>query len=218
MSENLQRKPKSKNIKWHAGEVTRAARERVHQHRGATLWFTGLSASGKSTLARVIEEKLFDRGCRVYVLDGDNVRHGLNRDLGFSPEDRTENIRRVGEVAKLFTDFGAIVLTAFISPYREDRDSIRAIMNEGDFLEVFVDCDLAVCEERDPKGLYRKARSGEIPQFTGISAPYEAPQAPELVVDTASYDVEESAEQVIAFLEESGYLASSPSWAAAAGG
>lgn len=218
MNENMQTPPKSKNIKWHPGEVTRADRERVHRHRGATLWFTGLSASGKSTLARAVEEKLFDRGCRVYVLDGDNVRHGLNRDLGFSPDDRTENIRRIGEVAKLFTDFGAIVLTAFISPYREDRDSIRAIMNEGDFLEVFVDCDLAVCEERDPKGLYRKARSGEIPQFTGISAPYETPEAPELVVNTARYDVEESADQVIAFLEQTGYLAPSLSLASAAAG
>lgn len=198
--------PKSKNIHWHAGEITRADRERAHGHRGAILWFTGLSGSGKSTLARALEEALFERGCRAYVLDGDNIRHGLNRDLGFSPEDRTENIRRIGEVAKLFTDSGALVLTAFISPYREDRDAVRDIMGEGDFVEVFVECELDVCEERDPKGLYKKARAGEIPGFTGISAPYEAPTAPELTVRTDRHSIEECVAQLIEHLEENGYL------------
>ena len=198
--------PKSTNIHWHEGEITRADRERVHGHRGATLWFTGLSGSGKSTLARAVEEALFERGCQVYVLDGDNVRHGLNRDLGFSPDDRSENIRRIGEVAKLFTNFGALVLTAFISPYREDRDAVRDLMPEGDFIEVHVDCALDVCEERDPKGLYKKARRGEIPEFTGISAPYEAPESPELTVRTDRSSLEESVAEVVQHLESNGYL------------
>ena len=202
--------PKSTNIHWHEGEITRADRERVHGHGGATLWFTGLSGSGKSTLARAVEEALFERGCQVYVLDGDNVRHGLNRDLGFSPEDRSENIRRIGEVAKLFTDFGALVLTAFISPYREDRDAVRALMPEGDFVEIHVDCALDVCEERDPKGLYKKARRGEIPEFTGISAPYEAPESPELSVRTDRSSLEECAVQVVQYLESNGHLGSVP--------
>ncbi|MEJ2187133.1 MAG: adenylyl-sulfate kinase [Gemmatimonadota bacterium] len=201
--------PKSKHISWHDGNITRDDRERIHGHRGATLWFTGLSASGKTTLARALEERLFERGCRVYVLDGDNVRHGLNRDLGFSHEDRTENIRRVGEVAKLFTDFGAFCITAFISPYRTERDGVRAIMAEGDFLEIFVDAPLDVCEARDPKGLYRKARAGEIPDFTGISAPYETPERRELVVPTADRTVHECVDQIVAFLEDRGYLESS---------
>jgi adenylylsulfate kinase len=198
--------PKSQNIFWHVSEIARLDRERVHGHRGATLWFTGLSGSGKSSLARALEVALFERGCRCYVLDGDNVRHGLNRDLGFSPADRTENIRRIGEVAKLFTDFGAFALTAFISPYREDRDAVRAIMAGGDFIEVFVDCALDVCEERDPKGLYKKARAGQIPEFTGISAPYEAPVSPEVVVRTDQLTVEESVDQLIRYLEGNGYL------------
>lgn len=198
--------PKSRNIHWHEGEITRADRERLNGHRGATLWFTGLSGSGKSTLARALEEALFERGFRVYVLDGDNIRHGLNRDLGFSPEDRTENIRRIGETAKLFTDSGALVLTAFISPYREDRDAVRALLDEGDFVEVFVDCALDTCEARDPKGLYSKARKGEIPEFTGISAPYEAPAVPELVVRTDEHDVDACIEQLIAYLTANEYL------------
>lgn len=200
------RKPKSENIHWHKGEITRAARERAQAHRGATVWFTGLSGSGKSTLARALEVELFERGCRTYVLDGDNVRHGLNRDLGFSPEDRAENIRRIGEVAKLFTDSGALVLTAFISPYREDRDAVRALLDEGDFVEVYVECALDTCEERDPKGLYRKARSGEIPKFTGISAPYEAPESAEVVVRTDENDVDECVERLVEYLEASGHL------------
>ena len=198
--------PKSENIFWHEGHITRADRERLHGHRGVTIWFTGLSGSGKSTLARAAEEALFERGCQVYVLDGDNIRHGLNRDLGFSPADRKENIRRIGEVAKLFTDFGAIVLTAFISPYREDRNTARAVHAEGDFVEVFVDCSLEVCEGRDTKGLYKKARSGEIREFTGISAPYEPPEAPELTLNTSESSVEECVAQLLDYLKENGYL------------
>ena len=197
---------KSRNIFWTEGTVTRADRERANGHRGATLWFTGLSGSGKSTLARALEEALFARGCQCFVLDGDNVRHGLNRDLGFSPADRTENIRRIGEVAKLLTDFGAFAVTAFISPYCEDRDQVRARMDAGDFIEVYVDAPLDVCEERDPKGLYKKARRGEIPEFTGISAPYEAPVNPELVVRTADGSVDDCVEQVLLYLQENGYL------------
>jgi adenylylsulfate kinase len=201
---------KSRNIFWTEGTVTRADRERANGHRGATLWFTGLSGSGKSTLARALEEALFARGCQCYVLDGDNVRHGLNSDLGFSPEDRTENIRRIGEVAKLLADFGAFAITAFISPYRADREGVRARHQAGDFLEIHVDAPLTVCEERDPKGLYKKARRGEIPEFTGISAPYEAPETPELVVSTAERSVEECAAQILRYLDEKGYLGVSP--------
>ena len=197
---------KSSNIYWHEGQIKRTDRERVNDHRGACIWFTGLSGSGKSTLANAVEEKLFEKGIRTYVLDGDNIRFGLNKNLGFSPEDRTENIRRIGEVAKLFIDAGMVVLTAFISPYRDDRDNVREIMADGDFIEVFVDCDLAVCEERDPKGLYKKARAGVIPEFTGISAPYEAPERAELVVNTSSKSVDESAEEVISYLKSNGYL------------
>ena len=197
---------KSSNIYWHEGQIKRSDRERVNDHRGTCIWFTGLSGSGKSTLANAVEEKLFEKGIRTYVLDGDNIRFGLNKNLGFSPEDRTENIRRIGEVAKLFIDAGMVVLTAFISPYRDDRDNVREIMADGDFIEVFVDCDLAVCEERDPKGLYKKARAGVIPEFTGISAPYEAPERAELVVNTSSKSVDESAEEVISYLKSNGYL------------
>lgn len=170
------------------------------------MWFTGLSASGKSTLALAVEQALFAQGCSTYVLDGDNVRHGLNKDLGFSHEDRTENIRRIGEVANLFVDAGVIVATAFISPYREDRDSSRAILPAGRFIEIYLACSLATCEDRDPKGLYRKARAGEIPDFTGISAPYEEPTAPELVVHTDEQTVEESTATVLAYLKSQGYI------------
>ncbi len=194
---------KATNITWHHSELTREDRETRNGHRGLVLWFTGLSGSGKSTLAQEVQGALFERGCQTYVLDGDNVRHGLNKDLGFSPADREENIRRIGEVAKLFADAGVIALTAFISPYRADRDQARAISGDS-FVEVYVKCDLEVCETRDPKGLYKKARAGLIPEFTGISAPYEAPENPELVVDTSRESLEESATRVLAYLEERG--------------
>lgn len=178
------------NIRWHAGSVNRELRARLHRNQGAAVWLTGLSASGKSTLARALERRLVERGVFAYVLDGDNLRHGLNSDLGFSPEDRTENIRRVGEVTALFVDAGAIVISAFISPYRADRDRVRALLGPGEFLEVHVTAPLEVCERRDPKGLYAKARAGALREFTGISAPYEAPLEPELIVDTDRAPIE----------------------------
>jgi adenylylsulfate kinase len=198
--------PKSKNIVWHEGMVNKADREAISGHKGCTVWMTGLSASGKSTLAVALEKHLWDRGVRAFVLDGDNVRHGLNKDLGFSPEDRNENIRRIGEVAKLFTEAGVINVTAFISPYRADRDQVREIMAGGDFIEVFVDCPLDVCEQRDPKGLYKKARAGQIPEFTGISAPYEPPLKPEITVRTGAQTTEDSVAVVLDYLEKHGYL------------
>jgi len=194
---------KATNITWHDADVTRQHRENKHGHKAVVLWYTGLSGSGKSTLAHAVENALVARGCHTYVLDGDNVRHGLNKDLGFSPEDREENIRRIGEVAKLFTDAGIITATAFISPYRADRDKAREINGES-FIEVYVKCDLDVCEERDPKGLYKKARAGEIKEFTGISAPYEEPDNAELVIDTSRATLEESAQEVLAYLEARG--------------
>ena len=197
---------KSTNITWHAGHVGRGDREKLLGQRGACVWLTGLSGSGKSTVAVATEAELVRRGHLAYVLDGDNVRHGLNKNLGFSPEDRTENIRRIGEVAKLFTDAGVLVFTSFISPYRADRDAARGLFGDGDFIEVYVEADVATCEGRDPKGLYKKARAGEIPEFTGISAPYEAPEKPELVLSTASLSVEQSVARLIAHLEERGYL------------
>lgn len=197
---------KATNIVWHAGNVTRADREKINGHKGFTVWFTGLSGSGKSTVAVAVEKALWDRGVRTYILDGDNVRHGLNSNLGFSPEDRTENIRRIGEVAKLFNDAGLVALTAFISPYRADRDKVRALMSEGDFLEVHVDCPVEECEKRDVKGLYAKARAGQIKEFTGISAPYEAPEKAELTLPTHQLSEEQSVAKVISFLEEKGYI------------
>jgi len=200
--------PKSQNIVWHAGTVTRADRESLGGHKGCTIWMTGLSGSGKSTLAVALEKELWNRGVRAYVLDGDNIRHGLNHDLGFSPEDRTENIRRIGEVAKLFTDAGIVNVTAFISPYRADRDKVRAIMSDGDFIEVFVDCALEICEQRDPKGLYKKARAGQIPEFTGISAPYESPLAAEIALDTGKQSEQDSLAEIVSYLEEHDYIKS----------
>ncbi len=194
--------PKSRNIVWHPGAVKREDREQICGHRGATLWLTGLSGSGKSTIAVELEKQLWDRGVHAYTLDGDNVRHGLNKDLGFSPADRTENIRRIGEVAKLFTEAGMIAITAFISPYRADRDQVRALMRPGDFIEVYVECALDVCEQRDPKGLYKKARAGQIPEFTGISAPYEAPPTPELTIPSDRLSVDESVVRLLAHLEQ----------------
>jgi adenylylsulfate kinase len=198
---------KSTNITWHAGHVGRRDRERLLGQRGATIWLTGLSGSGKSTIAVAAERELVARGRLAYVLDGDNIRHGLNKNLGFSPADRTENIRRIAEVAKLFSDAGVIVLTSFISPYRADRDAARALFATGDFVEVFVSASVETCESRDVKGLYKKARAGEIPEFTGISAPYEAPDSPELVLDTNRQTLEESVGQLLGYLDEKGYLA-----------
>ena len=194
---------KATNITWHEGAITNADRERLLQQKGVVIWFTGLSGSGKSTLAHAVEEKLFEKGHLTYVLDGDNIRHGLNKNLGFSPEDREENIRRIGEVAKLFADAGIITMTAFISPYRADRDKARALLDDGRFIEVYVKVPLEVAEERDPKGLYKKARAGEIKQFTGIDAPYEEPLNAELVIDTSQHSLEESAEMVLKYLQES---------------
>lgn len=193
---------KATNITWHAGSITKKDREAHLKQKGVILWFTGLSASGKSTIAREVEAALFSRGYLCYVLDGDNIRHGLNKNLGFSPEDREENIRRIGEVAKLFADAGIISMTAFISPYRADRDKVRALVAPDEFIEVFVDCPLEVLEERDPKGLYKKARAGEIAEFTGISAPYEAPKKPEITIDTSKLSLEESAEKVIGYMQD----------------
>ena len=180
----------------------------LNQHRGFTIWFTGLSGSGKSTLSVALEERLYGMGCRTYRLDGDNVRTGLNRDLAFSPEDRIENIRRIGEVAKLFRDAGIINLTAFISPYRQDRDMARNLSQRGDddFIEVFVDAPLDVCEQRDPKGLYKKARAGSIPNFTGISAPYEAPDHPEIHVRTGETSIADGVTQIVDYLCSNGYI------------
>ena len=192
----------STNITWHKGQIDREAREALLQQKGVVLWYTGLSGSGKSTLANAVEERLYGRGVLTYLLDGDNVRHGLNGNLGFSPEDREENIRRIGEVAKLFCDAGLIAMTAFISPYRKDRDQARALLEEGRFVEVFCAAPFEKCEERDPKGLYKRARAGEIKDFTGLDAPYEAPEKPELVVPTHEIPIDASVDRVIAYLEE----------------
>ncbi|MED0758345.1 adenylyl-sulfate kinase [Aneurinibacillus thermoaerophilus] len=194
------------NIVWHRTTVTKQDRQKTKGHKSAVLWFTGLSGAGKSTLANEVERRLHERGMHTYLLDGDNIRHGINKDLGFSPEDRAENIRRIGEVAKLFVDAGVLVLTAFISPYRADRALARGLVEDGEFIEIYVNCALEECEKRDPKGLYKKARMGEIPEFTGISSPYEEPEAPELIVKTDKKTLDESAEQVIAFLRKKGII------------
>ena len=198
MSSNLPSPPPaSSNVVWHHATVTRARREAQNGHRGAIIWFTGLSGSGKSTLAHAVEETLYQQGCRTFVLDGDNVRHGLCGELGFSTQDRQENIRRIGEVAKLFMEAGIIVLTAFISPYRDDRERVRGMVEHGDFIEIFCDSSIEVCETRDVKGLYKKARAGEIPEFTGISSPYEIPENPELNVNTGTVSLDACVQQVI---------------------
>jgi len=194
------------NIYWHQSAVTRSDRERMKGHRGFTIWFTGLSASGKSTLAVALEATLYDKGYHTYILDGDNVRHGLNKNLGFSPEDRKENIRRIGEVAGLFSDCGIINMTAFISPYREDRMLARSLSSEERFIEVFVECSLEVCESRDPKGVYKKARDGSIKDFTGISAPYEAPEKPEIHLNTDRQSVDECVNKIIGYLITNGFI------------
>ena len=190
----------------HHATVTRARREKMNNHRSVIVWFTGLSGSGKSTLAHAVEEHLHQRGCRTFVLGGDNVRHGLCSDLGFTLKDRVENIRRIGEIAKLFQEAGVIVLTAFISPFHSDRDRVRSLIPHGEFLEIYCRCPLEVCEDRDVKGFYKRARAGEIKEFTGISSPYEEPTAPELVVDTARTPIEECVASVIALLAERGFV------------
>lgn len=197
---------KSPNVRWHSGSVTSEQREALLGQRGVVLWFTGLSGSGKSTIAHAVEAELLQGGRAAYVLDGDNVRHGLNGDLGFTPEDRHENLRRIAEVAKLFADAGLLTICAFVSPYRADRDRIRGNLGEGKFLEIYVSTPLEECERRDPKGLYKRARSGEIGDLTGLGAPYEAPDRPELTLDTLSTSVTESVAKVVGFLRHSGYL------------
>ena len=196
---------KSTNITWHQSGVLSEERTALMGHGPALLWFTGVSGSGKSTLANGVSRALHDRGVHTYVLDGDNVRHGLNKDLTFSAEDRVENIRRIGEVAHLFVDAGLVTMTAFISPYRDDRAQARAIIGDA-FIEVHVDCDVAVCESRDPKGLYKKARAGEIGDFTGISAPYEAPENPELRIDTSKAPLEDCVAAVVDYLVAKGVI------------
>jgi adenylylsulfate kinase len=197
---------KATNVTWHEHKVTKDERAKQNGHKGAVLWFTGLSACGKSTIANAVDYKLNLAGKHSVVLDGDNIRMGLNKNLGFSAEDRAENIRRIGEVAKLFAHNANFTLTAFISPYRADRDKVREIMGPGEFIEILVDATVETCEQRDPKGLYKKARAGEIKNFTGISDPYEAPEKPELVLDSNSKGIEELANEVIAYLEQNGYL------------
>ncbi|MBB85756.1 adenylyl-sulfate kinase [Abyssibacter sp.] len=199
---------KATNITWHDGDVTRDNRNQLLGQKGATIWFTGLSGSGKSTVAVALEQALFAQGRLVYRLDGDNVRHGINKNLGFSAEDRAENIRRIGEIAKLFVDSGVLALSSFVSPYRTDRDIVRKLHEDDgmDFIEIYVNVPLAVAEERDPKGLYKKARAGEIPNFTGISDPYEAPEKPELVLNSHEMSLEDEVIAVIDLLKQRGVL------------
>jgi len=197
---------KATNVHWHEHSVTSEERKKLKGHKGCVLWFTGLSGAGKSTVANTVDHKLHALGKHTYLLDGDNIRHGLNKNLGFSAEDRAENIRRIGEVAKLFADGGTITLTAFISPYRKDRDAVRALLPEGGFIEVYVNASLETCEGRDPKGLYKKARAGLIKGFTGIDDPYEAPEKPEIVLDANGKGIDELADEVIAYLQKNGYL------------
>ena len=195
------------NITWHEGSVSRAEREQLLNQKGVTVWMTGLSASGKSTIACILEQMLLHQKKHAYRLDGDNIRHGLNKNLGFSAEDRAENIRRIGEVAKLFTDAGVIAITSFISPYKKDRDAVRAGMKAGEFIEVYVKVSLEAAEKRDPKGLYKKARAGEIKGFTGIDDPYEAPDRAEIVIDTETTSPEQAAKMIENYLASHGYLA-----------
>jgi adenylylsulfate kinase len=204
------RSVKSTNITWHRPLVTQQDRDKRNGYRGVVLWFTGIPSSGKSTLAHQVERSLFERGCSAYVLDGDNIRHRLNKDLSFSPEDRKENIRRIGEVANLFADSGVIVMAAFISPYREDREQARALNEPGRFFEVYCKCSLEVCQERDPKGLYRRARKGEVRGFTGISAPYEEPENPEILIETDRHSLDECVSRVLDYLEEQGVIPAPP--------
>ncbi|MCQ6276259.1 adenylyl-sulfate kinase [Bacillus sp. V3B] len=197
---------KSTNVVWHEQSLTKETRRKQNGHNSFVIWFTGLSGSGKSTLANALASRLFSDNVRNYVLDGDNVRHGLNKDLGFSEEDRTENIRRIGEVSKLFVDSGQVVLTAFISPFQTDRKLVRDLLEEKEFIEVYVKCSIDTCEERDPKGLYVKARQGLIKDFTGINSPYEEPENPEIVIETDRTTIEESVEQVIQYLKQNALI------------
>lgn len=197
---------KSTNVVWHHATIDRAMREKLNGHKSAILWFTGLSGAGKSTLAHAVEDRLHRANCRTFVLDGDNIRHGLCGDLGFSDEDRMENIRRIGEVSKLMVEAGVIALTAFISPFRADRDRVRGLVMHGDFIEIYCKASLDVCEQRDVKGLYKKARAGEIKAFTGISSPYEEPLNPELLVETDKLSLEKSADLILAMLRDRGVL------------
>jgi adenylylsulfate kinase len=192
---------KSSNVIYHQASVTRERRNQSNNHKSVVLWFTGLSGSGKSTLAHVLEEKLFNKGCKTLVLDGDNVRHGLNSNLDFSDDDRKENIRRIGEVAKLMLESGLIIMTAFISPFREDRAAVRNLISNSDFIEIYCKASLKTCEERDVKGLYKRARAGEIKNYTGIDSPYEAPENPELIIDTDKETLDESVSRIYSFLE-----------------
>ena len=197
---------KKNNVTWFNGYVSREDREKAHDHKGAVIWFTGLSASGKSTIAHIVEKQLHERGCCTYVLDGDNVRHGLCADLTFCAEDRAENIRRIGEMVRLFVDAGIIVLTAFISPYRQDRQQVRSLLSDGQFLEIHVDCPPEVCATRDQKGIYQKAQAGIIKEFTGISAPYEPPENPELVIQSHEEDAKAAAKKVVELIEKCGVV------------
>ena len=197
---------KATNVHWHEHRVSSEDRKKMKGHKSCVLWFTGLSGAGKSTIANTVDHKLAEMGKHTYLLDGDNIRQGLNKNLGFSAEDRTENIRRIGEVAKLFSDAGLITSTAFISPYRADRDIVRELLADGEFVEVYVQASLETCESRDPKGLYKKARAGEIKGFTGIDAPYEAPENAELILDSDAKGIDDLADEVIAYLEKNGYL------------
>src|SRR6184192_20697 len=197
---------KATNVTWHEGSVTRAEREQLLGQKGVTVWMTGLSASGKSTIACILEQMLLHQKKHAYRLDGDNIRMGLNKNLGFSAEDRAENIRRIGDVAKLFTDAGVIAITSFISPYKKDRDAVRASMKPGEFIEVYVHVSLEAAEQRDPKGLYKKARAGQIKGFTGIDDPYEAPEKAEIVIDTERVNAGDAAQQILSYLDEKGLL------------
>jgi adenylylsulfate kinase len=197
---------KATNVTWHEGSVSREERQKLLNQKGVTIWMTGLSASGKSTIACILEQMLLHKKKHAYRLDGDNIRMGLNKNLGFSAEDRAENIRRIGEVAKLFTDAGAIAITSFISPYRKDRDAVRASLKPGEFIEVYVHVSLAEAEKRDPKGLYKKARAGQIKGFTGIDDPYEAPEKAEIVIETEKHKPEDAAKLLLGYLEERGHL------------
>lgn len=194
------------NIIWHPAAISKSDRQSLNGHKSCVLWFTGLSGSGKSVLTNAVDEKLYRKGIQSYVLDGDNIRHGLNKDLGFQTGDRIENIRRIGEVAKLFVDSGQMILTAFISPFREDRDMVRALFPKGEFFEIYVKCPLHVCEQRDPKGLYKKARNGEIKHFTGIDSPYEAPLSPDFIIESDQTSISDGADFIINALQNRGII------------